>query len=161
MGTIPLTQGFVALVDEEDVYFLSQWKWHVFKEQYTNYAARGVRQGGRVKTILMHRLLLTAPQGKQVDHRDHNGLNNTRANLRLCTQNENQHNRRKNSHSLSQYKGVTWWERLHKWRGEIRLNGKWMYLGYFDNEEDAARAYDKAASLLFGEFARLNKVKGT
>src|ERR1043165_2122866 len=84
---IPLTQGYVALVDDCDYEWLSQWKWcaHVAKGGRTAYAFRA-------KGIAMHRVIMNAPEGMDVDHRDHNGLNNTRANLRICTHAENQRN---------------------------------------------------------------------
>lgn len=92
--------------------------------------------------------------GKLIDHRDGNGLNNLPSNLRIATSTENSRNRRKNSNNQSGYKGVCWCAR--KWRAAIRVNGKLKHLGYFENVTDAALAYDVAAIHYFGEFAHLN-----
>ncbi len=98
-----------------------------------------------------------APLGLLVDHRNTDLLDNRRANLRLATHSQNSCNsRRDKSNTLSRYRGVSFSKRKQKWFAAIRANGKKMWLGYFDSEEDAARAYDAAASKYHKEFARLN-----
>lgn len=98
---------------------------------------------------------MNAPQEMDVDHRFHNTLDNRRCNIRTCTTAQNQHNQRK-TRGLSQYKGVSWHKTNKKWQALIRLNGQRIYLGYFNNEIDAAKAYDKKARELFREFAFTN-----
>jgi hypothetical protein len=95
--------------------------------------------------------------GRFVDHQNHNGLDNRRSNLRIATVAENGFNRRKTSAlTSSRFKGVNWDKRENKWRVQGRLNGRQETIGYFDNEEDAARKYDAWAVAAFGRFAALN-----
>lgn len=164
MKTITLTQGQVAVVDDEDYLFLSQWKWYakrVKRKQATDtwYAERTGPRPNK-QHFHMHREVLRRigfsdfPQG---DHKDSNGLNNQRYNLRPATVPQNGHNRRKRNGCTSRFKGVHW----HKskgpgWMAVIHREGKLNYLGTFENEIDAAKAYDAAARLYFGEFSRLN-----
>lgn len=151
MKEIQLTQGKVALVDDDDVSLLSEHEWYALKVRKTYYAVRA----GPSKTIVyMHRVLM--PGYRQVDHRDGNGLNNQRENLRPATNSQNQANRRKKSGTSSQFKGVSWNKEAGKWQAQIRSDGKDTHLGRYSEEEDAARAYDEAAKRKFGEFANLN-----
>jgi len=147
---ISLTKGKFTIVDDEDYEWLSQWKWH-----YNNggYAVRAITTTKNKQTlILMHRIITNAPPDKQVDHIDHDKLNNVRINLRACTHAENQHNRCRGC-GTSKFKGVCWHKRDKKWMSSIRIYDKLKHLGCFVNEIDAAKAYDKAARELFGEFA--------
>jgi hypothetical protein len=102
----------------------------------------------------MHRLLLNPPEGVEVDHINGNTLDNRRANLRICTHAENSRNRRGRSNSKSGVKGVTPYP--GGWRATINVNGKNVHLGCFTNIDDAAEAYDEAATRYYGEFARTN-----
>lgn len=158
MKQIPLTQGQVALVDDEDFEWLSQWKWYVAKQRCNAwYAARSINMGNaHILVIKMHRIILKPPPGFETDHKDGNGLNNQRNNLRIATRAENTRNRRKRDGLTSAFKGVHWACRQRKWRASIGTQGKTIPLGYFDNEKVAAKAYDKAARKCFGEFARTN-----
>jgi hypothetical protein len=158
MKRIKLTQGKYALVDDEDFEWLNQWKWHAFKRPHTFYASRNIcSSDGKRGLLLMHRLLTEAPKGREVDHKDGNGLNNQRVNLRVCTDQENRQNRCKPSHNKSGYKGVSWHKRSKKWHAQIGANGiKMKSLGYFTNKIEAAKAYDSAARKYHGEYARLN-----
>jgi hypothetical protein len=158
MREIPLTQGQVALVDDEDYERLSAFKWQVRRGRYTFYAQRGVTvSAGVQRTVQMHRVILDAPRDMDVDHRDGNGLNNQRENLRLCTNTENQRNKRRYVNNTSGYKGVHWAKNVGKWWAYIHVDGAYKNLGYFTSKEDAARAYDEAAVKYYGEFAFLNK----
>ena len=163
MRTIPLTQGKVALADDQDYVWLSQWKWHalkrVLKKRDAWYAVRCVRTpGGRVIAVYMH-VEIAARMGigqrHKVDHWDGDSLNNQRKNLRAATHAQNCQNRQKQPHS-SKYKGVSWENKAGRWRAQIQVDGRCIFLGYFVREEDAARAYDRAARQYFGDFALLN-----
>lgn len=160
MKEIPLTRGKVALVDDADFEGLSRFKWYAHKGTRTWYAHRNRQlNAGKQTTVLMHRQILGAVPGKEVDHRDGNGLNNQRCNLRLCEHAENGHNRcRKMAGGSSRYKGVSWNKRLGKWRADISVNWCQKYLGLFSDEGDAARAYNAAAVQFYGEFAALNVI---
>lgn len=152
---IPLSQGQAALVDEEDVPLLGKIKWHVHRHRNGAMYATG-RIRGVKKKILMHRLLLGVTDGVEVDHKDGNGLNNTRDNLRVCTRTQNMRNTRKRR-SLSKFKGVAFQKDRPKtpWMAGI-FCGKKFNLGRYATEEEAAKAYDAAAAEFFGEFAKLN-----
>lgn len=158
---IELTQGRVTLVDDADYEWLMQWKWTLMdKGQNALYAYRsGPRNGGRGKTIMMHRQVMHAPIGIDIDHRDGNGLHNCRSNLRFCNDRQNQANQRPRLGYSSKYKGVSWIKREHRWRVGIKNSGKSIHLGYFDDEIEAALAYNAAALELSGEFARLNVIE--
>ena len=146
--TIPLGDGFYAYVDAADYGWLSQWNWHL----QGGYAARW--KNGR--WAFMHREILQPSKGKIVDHKNHNKLDNTRDNLRACTRQENMQNKAKQRGTSSRFKGVSYCKRRRKWRADLYWNGKYLSLGYFDEEVQAARAYDHKAVECFGEFANLN-----
>jgi hypothetical protein len=101
---------------------------------------------------------MDTPEDKQTDHINHNGLDNRRANLRNCTRSENQCNQRKRKGCTSKYRGVYWYKPYGKWMVRIELHDYQMFIGYYINEEDAARAFNDAAIRLHGEFANLNEV---
>jgi len=157
MKQIPLTQGKFAIVDDEDYDYLMQWKWKASPGRSTWYATRGEGgSNGKQTTICMHRVITGAAKGQHTDHINHNGLDNRRCNLRLCTNLENHLNRLPQKNCSSDYKGVTWNKRLEKWAAQIMLHSKNHHLGYFKDEINAAYAYDEKAKELFGEFAYLN-----
>jgi hypothetical protein len=150
---IPLTRGKFALVDARDYYRLVKFTWYASEPtKNTFYAARS-RNG---KKVTMHRVIMNPPGHLFVDHIDRNGLNNAKNNLRLCTPAQNRCNTFSSKVGTSKYKGVNWNKRIKKWGALIQLNRKIYQLGYFSNEIDAARAYDKKAKVLHGEFAYLN-----
>ena len=151
MKEIKLTQGKVALVDDADYEWLSQWKW-----TYGGYAFRMIRDGTRKqRMIYMHRVIMDAQPGEQVDHINRDGLDNRRENLRLCSSSQNNGNQRKTRGS-SRFKGVSWHKEGRKWQTGIKLHGTQRHLGLFTDEVEAAHAYDDAAREKFGEFARVN-----
>jgi hypothetical protein len=151
MKEIPLTQGLVALVDDNDFEELSKFKWHAKKDRNTYYANRTI---GR-KTVKMHRVILGLnSRYQQGDHKDGDGLNNQRHNLRVVTRRRNGANRRKHATCSSKFKGV--YLDKGKWRARLGLNKKKIELGYFVDETCAAKAYDVAAKQHFGEYACLN-----
>lgn len=107
----------------------------------------------------MHSFIMSPPVGFIIDHKDHNGLNNQRSNLRICTYEQNQYNRKKCRKKCSSiYKGIYWHKRDKKWIAKIRVNNERICIGYFNDEIEAARAYDIKAKELFREFACPNFV---
>jgi len=106
--------------------------------------------------LLMHRAIMQPPKGMVVDHIDGNGLDQRRANLRVGTQRRNSHNRRPSRWTSSRFKGVYFCKATRKWVATIGYEGKAIYLGSFDDEAEAARAYDRKARELFGAYAYLN-----
>jgi len=159
MKQIPLTKGYFALVDDEDFEWLNQWKWQAAVAKNTVYAQRSVRkEKGRRVTLRIYRAILKLEDSHiHVDHIDGNGLNNTRANIRLCTHAENSRNSKSVNGSSSRFLGVNLEKSCNKWRAQILYKGRKIHLGLFSIEEDAARTYNQAASKYFGEFAKLNK----
>ena len=152
---IPLSQqhrrnkrntGLVTLVGDEDYEWLNQWMWTAVSTHRRNggYAMR-IENG---KTILLHRLILNATEGVEVDHVNGNGLDNRRSNLRIATRAQGMANRRLFKNNKSGYKGVMFDKKTGKWRMYFKM--------LFDTPEEAARAYDKVAKLFFGEFAKIN-----
>jgi len=153
-----LTQGQIAIVDDADYEWLNRWKWRACKSHHTWYAVRTTsRKNGKQTMILMHRLLLGLEAGdpRETDHKDGNGLNNRKSNLRIASDSQNSQNRRPQK-GTSIYKGVYWHRHNAKWHAHIKVEGRSIHLSSFDSEIEAARAYDAAARNHFGEFARLN-----
>jgi len=156
--TISLSQGKVARVDEEQFEWLNAWKWCAHKGRNTWYAVRRDYSGDKPKMVSMHRLLLGPPPGMETDHRNGDGLDNRRSNLRACTRRQNQMNKRKQTGCMGRFKGVCWSRPKRKWWAYIKISGKQCSLGYFDDDREAALAYNAAALEHFGEFARLNEI---
>jgi hypothetical protein len=161
---IPLSKGLVALVDEDDYERASTYKWHAIKRGRLHHAMRSVKRGGVRSTVYLHRWLMDAPTGIEVDHRNGDGLDNRRENLRLATHAKNAVNhRRRGSSKSSAFHGVCWHTWSQRWRVVIcagpktsRGTAKQIYVGVFRDETDAARAYDRAALIHHGEFAVTN-----
>lgn len=154
---VKLTRGLVTIIDAEDLELVSQWKWYATRGQNTDYATRKQRVDEVQKTIILHRFLLNAPYVMHVDHINGNGLDNRRANLRLCTPSENLRNRQKPKGCRSEFKGVSKnrdrWKK--SWRATIQINKK-PCVKSFPTEIEAALWYDEMAREHFGEFAKLN-----
>lgn len=153
MKQIPLTQGKVAIVDDEDYEELIRRKWCAYKHGLTFYGKRRPQNGD---AQYIHRAIMGNERGVEYDHIDGNGLNNQRSNLRAVTHQQNMMNQKSECKRSSQFKGVIWSKENKKWLASIRLNNKSTYLGLFNDEEKAARAYDAKARELCGEYARLN-----
>lgn len=107
---------------------------------------------------MMHRLIMEAKQQQKVDHINGDGLDNRKENLRFATTSENAMNKCSTKNKSSSYKGVSWYKRYKKWQAQIKFKGKSIYIGIFDTEIEAAKAYDNKAKELFGEFAKLNNI---
>lgn len=154
MKSITLTQGKIAIIDDDMYDYLSQWKWYARKDRNTFYAQRTDRKIG--KAILMHRVISKCKDGFVIDHIDGNGLNNQISNLRICTHAENCRNKGKHINNTSGYKGVKPNPKGNGWIAHLMKDGKYILNKLFSNKIDAAKEYDKTAKKHHGKFARLN-----
>lgn len=160
---IQLTKGKITIVDADMYDRLMRQKWYAQgpDKQGTwyavcNYGPPRYGKGGIAGIFLsMHRVIMGTPEGMETDHRNHDGLDNRRCNLRICTKSQNQMNKRPSKGCASAFKGVTWYQ--GKWSANIRVKGKMKYLGRYASELKAAQAYNEAATEYFGEFACLNR----
>lgn len=150
MKEIPLTQRKVALVDDEDYAEISKYNWHAENHYHTFYAKRRLNAW---ENISMHNQILGV---KGVDHKNRNGLDNRRENLRRATKSQNNMNSR--ARNGKRFKGTTESKskKIHPWVAQAHINGKKTYLGCYKTEEEAARAYDTTVKVFYGEYARLN-----
>lgn len=168
MKLIPLSKTgkykgqYFAQVDDEDYDYLMKYNWSLSKQRKANYAHANIQdEFGIKKDIGMHRKIMKIKdQHILVDHKDHDGLNNQRSNLRIATVSQNMRNKKSAINSSSKYVGVTFYESKGKWVSRIYINGKNILLGSFENELDAAIERDKKAKELYGEFANLNFPNG-
>lgn len=159
MKKIELTKGFVALVDDEDFEYLSQWKWfaHKYGKSYRVVRSGQKRKGESKTTYYMHREILCVKDSKiVVDHINGNALDNRRENLRLCTQSQNSKNQKMPCNNTSGFKGVVWDKANKKFAAQIKVDRKCKKIGRFETALEAAKAYDGAAKKYFGDFAKLN-----
>ncbi len=155
--TIPLTQGQVAMVDAEDYDRINQWKWsaHWDPKGGYYYAVRGYWLNGKIIRVIMAREIMHCPKGMEVDHINHDTLDNRRStNLRIATHAENCRNRGLHGRNTSGYKGVHWNKEQRRWRARIMFDGKRKLLGDFKTLEEARAAYAAAAMQYHGKFAR-------
>ena len=153
---IPLTQGKVALVDFEDLPLIEPYKWRAYRNWRTWYAAATTPRP-EDRTLSMHRVILGLEKGgPHVDHKNGKGLDNRRSNLRLATALQNNRNRRPDAGTSSMYKGVSRHTYQPLWIAKIQIDGRRIFLGHFVEEIEAAKAYDRAASEHFKDFAYLN-----
>jgi HNH endonuclease/AP2 domain len=152
-----LLDGTKCLIDDEDFERLNQYKWGLVKSKTGSYAARGTRSNGVYRKILMHKELLPCLDKKLiVDHINGNKLDNRKQNLRIVTRSQNLQNSKKRNDSNNKYKGVRkQYKDKYCARIQIDKNTR-LYLGYFNSEIEAAKAYDEAAKKYFGEYAQLN-----
>lgn len=153
---IPLTQGRFAIVDDDVYEWASQYKWYVKRKRNAFYAARNTGIFPFQKTTYLHREIVNAPPEAQVDHANCDGLDCRRSNMRLATNAENNRNKITQSNNTSGYKGVSWHKGDRRWRSQIKVDGKAIFIGGYHTPEAAARAYDDAARLYHGEFAKTN-----
>lgn len=157
MKKIPLTQGKFALVDDDDYNFLMQWTWYADRHPRKNFpdlfiAARKITVGThKQKTILMHRIIMKAGKDESIDHRNHNSLDNQKSNLRKCSQMQNCQNKRMKSRILP--RGVTYCKREQKYLAQIMVERRNKFLGYYDNPQDAEKAYHAASIDFHKEFS--------
>lgn len=156
---IMLTRGKIAIIDRTDLYLVGDDRWYAkrFRKQW--YAVTNIRKAdGKWHPVYMHRVIMgvSDPEVK-VDHRDCQGLHNSRDNLRIATRSQNTQNICK---TIDGYLGVSWRKEASKWRSQIMTKGRSHHLGYFHNPLEAACVYDDAARELHGAFARLNFPEG-
>lgn len=144
------------LLDDKDWSLVNKYRWYVNKVNNSFYAQTNIHKNGNNTILRMHNLIMNVENGNIVDHRDGNGLDNRRFNLRLATQKQNLMNRGKTILNTSGFKGVSWHKGTQKWQTNISVNGKTKCIGVFDDPVKAAKAYDFWAIDLHGEFAKTN-----
>lgn len=159
MKFIRLTNsGIRVFIDDEDYEHLSQFTWHLSKN---GYVSRSYWKSNQTNgTIYMHRLIMDAPKGMDVDHKDMNRFNNQKSNLRIATRSQNMANSPARS-GHSKYKGVSKLANIKlkkPWLSYIRVEGKMYYNGYYETENEAAHIYNQFAEQVFGNFAYLNDI---
>lgn len=164
MKNVAVGSGKFAIVDDVDYELVSKFTWRLSVPHRSNkqYVQSRIYANGSEKCVLIHRLILGVNDPAVfVDHKDLDTLNNSRSNLRACSNSQNQGNRTANpSKKHTSFKGVYYRPSKKAWIASIKKNGKAHYLGYFKSEETAAIAYNNKARELFGDFALLNKVSG-
>ncbi len=163
---ILLTQNKYALIDKADYNLIEDYKWYFTNNGYAAAKLYFGRENGKnvQKGILMHRIIMKAKKGQDVDHSNKNKLDNRRSNLRLCTRTLNLANKFDLNKNKSGYKGVSffkWGTRKKRWVSQIQFKKKALRIGYFYTPEEAALAYNQAAKEHFGEFAYLNQIGGS
>jgi len=150
------TNLYIVLIDKEDLPLLKQYNWYISMTSSGPYVVRRTT----AETIYLHKIILATEEQIEVDHISGNTLDNRRRNLRICSHQQNTYNTRKQAHTTSMYKGITWNQSRRKWQAQIHTNHTTHYLGLFTDEREAARKYNEAATRLFGDFARLNRLEG-
>jgi hypothetical protein len=157
--TIPLSNSGECLVDKDDYFVLSKYTW--YRDNY-GYVVSKIydKKTKKCSTIRMHRMIMGVLSKKnvEIDHINHNGLDNRKENLRVCTSSQNSANTRKRSDNSSGYKGVHWHKQCKLWRAQISVNKKMRHIGLFKEPREAAKAYNEAAIKYFGGFAHVNKL---
>lgn len=157
---VTLSKGYVAVIDATDVPIVDGYNWCAKIDRRSDgtvrsvYAVRNSKHDGRNTLVHLHRVLLCAPEGLEVDHKDGDGLNNRRSNIRLASRRENQRNQRRNTSNSSGVKGVSFYKSRAKWHARIKRDGKRFHLGFFASLEEAASAYKQASAQMHGEFGR-------
>jgi hypothetical protein len=156
---IQLTQGQVAIVDDDMYDYLNQWKWYANKLKGKYYAVRNLRLNKKYAgALLMHRVIMNPIKGLVVDHVNGLTLDNRKENLRICTQADNMKNQKLSTNNKTGFRGVSWHKNKKVFESRIHSNNIRYHLGIYNNSIDAARAYNEAAIKYHGEFANINKI---
>jgi hypothetical protein len=157
LAYVPLTQGYEAVIDVDDARLVDGFNWYAKEDRRRDgtlgcvYAQRNEYLGARKqRTVHMHRVIMFAARGEEVDHRDRDGLNNTRSNLRIAEKSTNQRNKGVPCNSSSGHVGVVWNKDVSKWQVSIGVDGARKYIGLFLNIGDAIAAR-REAELQFWE----------
>jgi hypothetical protein len=158
MRQLILNSGLIAQVDDEDFEKVNKFNWSARKDGNTFYATSGGNYKGVNTRKTLHRFILNPSSEQFIDHKDGDGLNCQKSNLRICTNQQNQFNQKKRKGTSSIYKGVRARKNCKTYEVTIRENKEKKYIGSFKNEKEAALAYNKKALELFGEFARINTI---
>lgn len=164
MKKIPLSQQgknagkYFALVDDQDFDRINKFKWCVVKNSRWIYAGRTIKIDGKQKTLLLHRFVLNCSNDHLVDHRDGDGLNEQRLNLRIATNAENVRNGKKQKNNTSGFKGVSLVKSSGKYEAQIAYKNKTFHLGKYSTPTEAAKIYNQKAIELHGQFAKLNEI---
>lgn len=153
LASIEISPDYSVQVDDDLLEELSKHRWRLHKGKHTHYAVS-------TRGLMMHRLVIQATKGVLVDHINGDGLDNRRANLRLCSNAQNMMNARKIAGRSSRFKGVSWNKDRNQWYSTIEKGGKRTFLGGYREETRAAKQYDRAARLMFGRFAKTNEMLG-
>lgn len=159
MKLLPLSKGLFAKVDDEDFYWLNQWRWQSVEIKGKTYAFRSRKNNhlGLSSRAYLHRIIMRVEDPNVlVDHKFGDTLDNQKINLRVCTKTQNNRNITSHKNSSSIYLGVSWDASRNKWQAAYMFNGKKVLTKRFDDEVKAAKAYDTAALKYAGEFANLN-----
>ena len=158
MKKIKLQNNTYTLIDNVDYNLVSKHKWHYCIKRNKKYVRTNIIKNKKITVLYLHRLILDAKKGQYVDHINGNPLDNRRKNLRICTNQQNLTNAGPQKNNKSGYRGVYWAKSNRKWCAQITHKGNRISLGYFTNKKSAAKAYNKAALDLRGEYAKLNKI---
>lgn len=151
---VTLTKGYEAVIDAEDVSLVSENNWTAIPSGNTAYAVRRSILGGKKSVRTMHRLIIGDPKGLLVDHINGNGLDNRKENLRTATKSQNMHNATIRKDNKTGYKGVSWDKAAKKYRAEIRIFRKGIFLGLFECPKEASLAYIEACKRYHKEYAK-------
>lgn len=157
MQIIVLTQGKFAIVDDEDYQELSKYKWYVGSRGYAirhPKMIKGIRKGH----IAMHRIIINAPDGMEVDHRDGNRLNNQKVNLRICTRKQNLHNQKTAKNNKSGYRGISYRNKDQVWVASLACDGK-IYSRWCKTKQKAIETWNMLAKKYYGEFAYQHMIR--
>lgn len=159
MSEVPLTQGRIAIIDDEDLNLVSKYIWH-YADQGTGGKgyAKTNNKGKKPALLRMHRIILGLRGKEKVDHINRNTLDNRKSNLRIVTQSQNMMNAGIRKTNKSGFKGVHFAKREKKWLAMIWKDNKQIFLGYFKSDKEAANAYNEGAIKYHGEYALLNKI---